>query len=152
MKNYLKVDDRNRRLIMDRTFDKNRRIVGSREYDLLQRAKADHPQYEVVLRHIKTNPEKQVYKNMTYSYMYEYISKHPNAEARKKELDEMILRAKCHLEKYGNVKKWFLAAYPDISDFTPAQFEEKRALANPVVDNFEVIEEAKAAQRIPLAN
>ena len=61
------------------------------------------------------------------------------------ELDEMILRAKCHLEKYGNVKKWFLAAYPDISDFTPAQFEEKRALANPVVDNFEVIEEAKAA-------
>ena len=29
MKNYLKVDDRNRLLIMDRSFDKNRRIVGS---------------------------------------------------------------------------------------------------------------------------
>ena len=45
MKNYLKVDDRNRQLVMDRTFDKNRRIVGSIEYDLLQRAKADNPQY-----------------------------------------------------------------------------------------------------------
>ena len=152
MKNYLKVDDRNRRLIMDRTFDKNRKIVGSEEYNLLQMAKADHPRYDIVLRRIKTNPEKQVYKNLTYDYMQEYISRHPHAKERSEELEEMVLRAKCHLEKYGNVKKWFLAAYPDISDFTPAQFEEKRALANPVVDNFEVIEEAKAAQRIPLAN
>lgn len=145
MTNYLKVDDRNKRLIMDRTFNKNRRIVGSKEYDLLQRAKADHPQYEVVLRHIKSNPEKRIYKHLTYEYMYEYVSKHPNAEERKKELDEMILRARCHIEKYGSVKKWFLAAYPDISDFTPAEFEEKRALANPIVNNFEVIEEAIAA-------
>ena len=73
MKNYIKVDDKYKRLVMDREFDKNRKIVGSREYDLLQRAKADHPTYEVVLRHIKTNPDKKVYKNMTYEYMREYI-------------------------------------------------------------------------------
>lgn len=152
MKNFLKVDDRNRRLIMDRMFDRNRKIVGSREYTLLQMAKADHPQYEVVLRHIKSNPEKQIYKHLTYEYMREYIGKHPRAQERIKEFDEMTLRSRCHREKYAKVKEWFLAAYPDISDFTPAQFEEKRALANPVVDNFEVIEEAKAAQRIPLAN
>ena len=145
MKNYLKVDDRNRRLIMDRTFDKNRKIVGSEEYNLLQMAKADHPRYDIVLRRIKTNPEKQVYKNLTYDYMREYISRHPHAKERLVEFEEMVLRAKCHLEKYGNVKKWFLAAYPNISDFTPAEFEEKRALANPIVNNFEVIEEAKAA-------
>ena len=145
MKNYLKVDDRNRRLIMDRMFDKNRRIVGSREYTLLQMAKADHPQYEVVLRHIKTNPEKQIYKNMTYEYMREYISKHPHAEERMVEFEEKTLRARCHVETYGKVKKWFLEAYPDISDFTPTQFEEKRALENPVVNNFEVIEESKVA-------
>jgi hypothetical protein len=71
MKNYLKVDDRNRQLIMDRAFDKNRRIVGSKEYDLLQRAKADNPQYSVVLRHIKSNPEKQTYRHLTYDYMRE---------------------------------------------------------------------------------
>ncbi len=145
MKNFLKVDDRNRRLIMDRMFDRNRKIVGSREYTLLQMAKSDHPQYEVVLRHIKSNPEKQIYKHLTYEYMREYIGKHPRAQERIKEFDEMTLRSRCHREKYAKVKEWFLAAYPDISDFTPAQFEEKRALANPVVDNFEVIEEAKAA-------
>ena len=143
MKNYLKVDDKNRRLIMDRAFDKNRRIVGSREYNLLQMAKTDHPMYEVVLRRIKSNPEKQVYKNMTYEYMREYISKHPHAKERMAEFEEMTLRARCHVETYGNVKKWFLAAYTDISDFTPAQYEEKRA--NQVVENFEIVEVAKAA-------
>jgi hypothetical protein len=145
MKNFLKVDDRNKRLVMDREFNKNRKIVGSKEYDLLQKAKADHPRYDVVLRHIKSNPEKQVYKNLTYAYMYEYISKHPNAEARKKELDEMILRARCHFQKYGNVKKWFLEAYPDISDFTPAQYKENQNVLNQYTDNFEILEEAKVA-------
>ena len=144
MKNYLKVDDRNRRLIMDRMFDRNRQIVGSREYDLLQRAKADHPQYEVVLRHIKTNPEKQAYKHLTYAYMVEYISRHPRAEERMKEFEEMTLRAKCHALKYAKVKEWFLAAYPNISDFTPQHFVEEQKIVNPI-ENFEVIEPAIAA-------
>ncbi len=151
MRNYLKVDDKNRRLIMDRTFNQNRRIVGSKEYDLLQRAKADHPTYDVAIRHIKSNPEKQAYKHLTYEYMYEYVSKHPKAEERKKELDEMILRARCHLEKYGNVKKWFLAAYPDISDFTPADFKDiQTAKADSL---FEVVEVARGENtELPLAS
>jgi hypothetical protein len=144
----LRIDDKNRKLIMERKFDVARRIVGSPEYYLLQMAKQDHPTYDVVLKHIKKNPEKQVYKKLTYAYMYEYISRHPNAEERKAELDEMILRAKCHLEKYANVKKWFLAAYPDIDDFTPAQFTEEHQKENNI-DNFEVIEEARS---LPLAS
>ena len=39
MKNYIRVDDKSKRLVMDRTFDRNRKIVGSREYTLLQMAK-----------------------------------------------------------------------------------------------------------------
>jgi hypothetical protein len=83
--------------------------------------------------------------------MYEYVSKHPKAEERKKELDEMILRARCHLEKYGNVKKWFLAAYPDISDFTPADFKEiQTAKADSL---FEVVEVARGVNtELPLAS
>ena len=72
MTNYLKVDDRNKRLVMDRTFDKNRRIVGSDEYDKLQRAKADYPLYTVVLRKIKKNPNKESYGGMDYTYMEGY--------------------------------------------------------------------------------
>lgn len=148
MRNYLKVDDKNKRLIMDRMFDKNRRIVGSREYTLLQMARADHPQYDVVLRHIKTNPEKRIYKNMTYDYMREYILKHPHAAERMAEFEEKTLRARCHVETYGNVKKWFLAAYPDISDFTPEQFKEIQERVNPI-ENYEVME---SVQSLPLAS
>lgn len=142
MKNYLKVDDKNRRLIMDRTFDKNRRIVGSKEYALLQMAKADHQNYDVVLNHIKTNPEKKVYKNLTYTYMSEYISKHPFAEVRMREFEEMKLRAKSHLQSYGKVKKWFLAAYPDISDFTPEQLEKNQDSEATTIDNYELFQAA----------
>ena len=150
MKNFLKVDDRNRRLIMDRMFDRNRKIVGSREYTLLQMAKADHPQYEVVLRHIKSNPEKQIYKHLTYEYMREYIGKHPRAQERIKEFDEMTLRSRCHREKYAKVKEWFLAAYPDISDFSPIDFKETQTQkANSL---FEVVEAREANTELPLAS
>lgn len=150
MKNFLKVDDRNRRLIMDRMFDRNRKIVGSREYTLLQMAKADHPQYEVVLRHIKSNPEKRIYKHLTYEYMREYIGKHPRAQERIKEFDEMTLRSRCHREKYAKVKEWFLAAYPDISDFSPIDFKETQTQkANSL---FEVVEAREANTELPLAS
>ena len=143
MKNYLKVDDRNMRLIMDRTFDKNRRIVGSKEYNLFQRARKDNPQYSVELKHIKTNPEKRVYKNLTYKYMREYIKRHANSAARLKEFEEMVLRSKCHAIKYPKVKAWFLAAYSEIDDFTPQQYLEESG-TNDNTDNYEVIVEAAA--------
>ena len=126
MKNYLKVDDRNHQLIMDRLFDKNRRIVGSDEYNLLQRAKADYQGYSLVLRHIKTNPDKRIYKHLTYEYMREYICRHPNSNARLKEFEEMVLRSKCHAIKYPKVKEWFLAAYQEIDDFTPADYQNEK--------------------------
>ena len=138
MKNYLKVDDRNMRLIMDRTFDKNRRIVDSPEYDKLQRAKADYPHYAVVLKRIKTNPEKRVYDGLTYEYMREYIKRHANSDARLKEFEEMVLRSKCHAIKYPKVKEWFLAAYSEIDDFTPQQYLEESGV-NDNTDNFEVV-------------
>ena len=152
MKTYLKVDDRNRRLIMDKSFDKNRRIVGSQEYALLQMAKADHPTYAVVLKHIKTNPAKRVYKNLTYTYMREYIAKHPFAEARMQEFEEKMLRAKCHLEGYGKIKQWFLEAYPDISDFAPEQLHENQE-TDTATDNCEIMESARIAEApLPLAS
>ncbi len=139
MKNYLKVDDRNKLLIMDRAFDKNRRIVGSYEYDLLQRAKADNPLYSVVLRHIKVNPEKRVYKHLTYEYMREYILRHPNSEARMKEFDEIMLRAKCHAITYPKVKNWFLTAYPEIDDFSPEEYYEESKVLDPINEHYETV-------------
>ncbi len=142
MNGKLKIDDKNRRLVMDRKFDAAHRIVGSDEYNLLQMAKADYPTYNVVLRHIKTNPNKRVYKHLTYDYMREYIIRHPYSEERMKEFEEMLLRAKCHMVSYPKVKAWFLEAYPEIDDFTPEQYHEECAAATNDEDYFEVMEAA----------
>ena len=64
--------------------------------------------------------------------MREYIKRHEYAKERLAEFEEMTLRAKGHKTKYARVKEWFLAAYPDISDFTPKQFQE--------IENFEIAE------------
>lgn len=144
LKGKLRVDDTHRRLIMDRKFDAARRIVGSPEYEWLRRAMSDYPHYSVVLKHIKTNPEKRIYKYLTYEYMREYIKRHANSDARSKEFEEMVLRSKCHAIKYPKVKEWFLAAYPEIDDFTPQQYREECG-ANDNIDNYEVVVEADEA-------
>ena len=143
LKGKLKVDDTHGRLIMDRKFDSARRTVGSPEYELLRRAMTDYPHYAVVLKHIKTNPEKRVYKHLTYAYMRECINRHANSAARLKEFEEMVLRSKCHAIKYPKVKEWFLEAYPEIDDFTPQQYLEEFG-ANDNTDNYEVVVEAVA--------
>ena len=145
LKGKLRVDDANSRLIMDRKFDAARRMVGSREYELLRQAMTDYPRYTVVLRHIKINPEKRIYKNLTYAYMREYIIRHDNSSARLKEFEEMILRSKCHAIKYPKVKEWFLAAYQEIDDFTPEQYLEENPKNKEATDNYEVIIEAEEA-------
>ena len=59
MKNYLKVDIANSRLVMDRTFAKNCVIAGSAEYNLLQATRKDYPNFSVVQRTIKRNANPQ---------------------------------------------------------------------------------------------
>jgi hypothetical protein len=67
------------------------------------------------------------------------------------EFNEKTLRSRCHVEKYAKVKEWFLAAYPDISDFTPADFKEiQTAKADSL---FEVVEVARGENtELPLAS
>ena len=64
MKNYLKVDVANSRLVMDRTFAKNCAIAGSAEYNLLQSARKDYPNFTVEQRTIKRNANKECYKGL----------------------------------------------------------------------------------------
>ena len=64
MKNYLKVDIANARLVMDRTFAKNCAIAGSAEYNLLQSARKDYPNFTVEQRTIKRNANKECYPSI----------------------------------------------------------------------------------------
>ena len=85
MKNVLKVDSVNKRLVMDRSFAKEAEIVGSEAYILLQNARRDYPTYTVVRRQIKRNAAKECYRGLTYEYMESYIASHDNAASRRAE-------------------------------------------------------------------
>ena len=122
MKNYLKVDIANARLVMDRTFAKNCAIAGSAEYNLLQATRKDYPNFSVVQRTIKRNANKECYRGLNYKYMREYIASHEPEEtvdAVQTDLDEMILISKCHSMgyRYPTIKAWFLDKYPEIAAF-----------------------------------
>ncbi len=117
MKNILRVDTANARLVMDRTFAKNATVVGSPEYTMLQAARRDYPTFAVMQRQIQRNSNKESYRGLTYAYMENYIRLHPNAEQRYKEYAELRLQALCHSIRYPTIKKWFLTAYPEVAQF-----------------------------------
>jgi len=122
MKNTLKIDHRNRTIVMDRTFAKYAENTMSNEYAHLQRVRKDYPSYEVIQRQIKRNSNKKTYNGLTYEYMEDYIMTHGSAETIKKNLHdfyEMQLISECHGKafRYPVIKSWFLDKYPEITKF-----------------------------------
>ena len=122
MTNYLKVNDKERKLVMDRTFAKNAAYVGSREYEMLQNARTAYPDYTVVTRRIKRNTNKKTYAGLTYEYMRSYIATHEKKENIIKalsEFEEMLLISRCHGSgyKYPVIKSRFLEKYSEIAEY-----------------------------------
>ena len=122
MTNYAKIDHANRLIVMDRAFAKNSLIVGYPEYNQLQACRRDYPDYIVVRREIKRNPNQERYKGLTYRYMEDYIMTHEARDTVKAVLDEfyeMQLISKGHSKpfRYPTIKKWFLERYPEFAEF-----------------------------------
>ena len=80
MKNTLKIDFNGKKIVMDRTFAKKCSNTNSDEYAQLQSVRRDYPDFTVVTKTIKQNPEKETYKGLTYEYMEDYILRHESEE------------------------------------------------------------------------
>ena len=117
MKNVLKVDTANTRLVMDRTFAAKAMIAGSEEYNLLQAARRDYPTFSVVQRKIKRNVKKETYPGLNYKRMEAYIATRPDAEVRLQQFEELKELTAMHRVKYPQIKKWFLASYPEVVQY-----------------------------------
>ena len=122
MKNILKIDHPTKTITMDRAFAKNAENTRSEEYAHLQSVRRDYPTYTVVRRQIKSNPNKENYKGLTYAYMKRYIATHEEGEEQKavlKEFEEKLLISECHSKchRYPVIKKWFLEKYPEVAQF-----------------------------------
>lgn len=122
MKNTLKLDHEHKRLIMDRTFAKLSENTRSEEYAHLQSVRSAYPEYVVVRREIKKNPNKECWRGLTYAYMENYISTHEEGAERVTVLNEFFelrLISQCHsaAHRYPVIKRWFLNKYPEIATF-----------------------------------
>lgn len=122
MKNTLKIDFAKEQIIMDRTFAQKVTDTSSAEYRHLQEVRRDYPDFKVVLRKIKKNPNKETYKGLTYDYMKDYILTHEdeeNAIIVLAEFSEMRQISRCHSQakRYPVIKNWFLEKYPEIKNF-----------------------------------
>lgn len=125
MKNYMKVKNETRELVMDKTFAKNASYVGTREYAMLQAARKDYPEYTVVTRSIQKKENKESYKGLTYKYIEDYIACHANSAERMKEYKEMRLLAECHSVRFPHIKNWFLETYPEVKQFGVRPIKEQ---------------------------
>ena len=138
MKNYMKLDHENRKIVMDRTFASKAELVGSEEYNLLQQCRRDYPTYLVTRKTIKKKATQEHYRGLTYDYMKEYINKYDteNKEANLALLDEMIDISKCHstFKRYPVIKQWFLDTYPDVKKFGIPEEDNEVAETNNVIE------------------
>ena len=151
MKNTLKINHAERTITMDRTFAKNAENTMSAEYAHLQSVRRDYPNYTVIRREIKKNPNKECWKGLTYEYMENYIIGHEGDDTRDlvlKEFAEKRLISECHSKchRYPTIKKWFLAKYPEVAKFGTIEIpdETQAEEANPA--NRNVITMNTAAQ------
>ena len=101
----------------------------SKEAKLLDKVRAKNVGYTIVVRTIKTNPDKDSYKGLTYDYMRNYIIRFSDdKKADLKELEDMIFISQCHSKskRYPVIKKWFLVKYPDIAEFGVEKKEDPK--------------------------
>ena len=136
MKNTLRISHENKTIVMDITFAKFAENTRSEEYAHLQQVRKDYPAYTVMLRKIKTNPNKERYAGLTYDYMKRYIVR--NVKDMKKrhgillELDDMIFISECHSKgkRYPTIKKWFLNTFPEVKEFGLPKEDEDDVMEN----------------------
>ena len=114
-------------IFVSKPFLKRANLYGTEESKMLEEARAAYPDFKVVPRSIAKSNKKRPYLRVSYAYMERYISSHENAEKRMKEYEEMRFRAECHEVPFSEVKKWFIACYPEIDDFTPEDFKKENA-------------------------
>jgi hypothetical protein len=128
MKGTIRLDHLNKNILITASFARASMNPDNCEYKKLVEIRMLHPDYSVVKRSIKRNPEKESYRGLTYAYMEHYILTHDKSGEVMKIYEEMRLRALCHSIRYAHIKKWFLEIYPEIDDFSCKKIGESATL------------------------
>ena len=137
IKNPIRINRPNAKIEVSKAFLKRANLYGTSESLTLEKVRAAYPEFEVVGRSITKSNTKRPYLRVSYAYMERYIASHANSDMRMKEYQEMRFRAECHEVPFSEVKKWFIACYPEIDDFTPEDFKKECESEQVKEDNFQ---------------
>lgn len=116
MKNYFNYDFINKAIVGSSSAIKRANAGNGREYRELSRMLAEHPDFKVMPKEIKGNPEKKKYHGLTFDRMKEYILTQPDSENRVKVFEKVQEIAEAKGAKYPLTKKWFLKTYPEYKE------------------------------------
>ncbi len=116
-KNTIKIMDNNEAQV-SKTFAKNARIYGTEEYRIWREFKAENPEFVMVVKTIKKNPDKKTYKNLTYKNMRDFIKENDNKKKElEKEFDKQIRMSKIQSNPYRAVLAWFLQKFENYDSY-----------------------------------
>ena len=115
-KNTIKIMDNNEAQV-SKTFAKNAKIYGTEEYRMWREFKAENPEYVMVVKTIKKNPDKETNKNLTYENMKLYISVQDNAKELLVEFERELTLSKIQSNPYRAVLAWFLQEFKDYDSY-----------------------------------
>ena len=111
--------------VVTKMFMKKAMIFGTDEYRLLKEFKKENPNVEVTTKNIKKNPNKQSYKNLTYTNMRKYISTLENSEVELSAFETQIKRSSICNSPYKTVMNWFINRYRNTEEMFDAFFLDK---------------------------
>lgn len=142
MKNYFNYDFINKAIVGSSSAIKRANAGNGREYRELSRMLAEHPDFKVMPKEIKGNPEKKKYHGLTFDRMKEYILTQPDSENRVKVFEKVQEIAEAKGAKYPLTKKWFLNTYPEYKEndttVSEAKAEEIAAAELAEIENGEL--------------
>ena len=123
------------------------------EYSELCAKLAEHPDFAVIEKVIKSNPTKKTYNRLTITKMEDYIGTQPDSENKLIEFKAVQKVAEARGAKYPLSKKWFLTNYPEFkeneisTEQTKALIEAEAlakaeaAIANIALDDADLLDE-----------
>lgn len=132
------INSKDQTIEVTKAFAKAASIFGSPEYRMLQEARRDNKDYGVKVMHSR---KKDDFSGLTKETMRNYIAKHDDAEGSKMmEFRTLLGEVEANAENmefvakadFFEVKKWFLATFPEIKDYAKSSQNKIQAILNKV--------------------
>ena len=125
-KKELTLDFSKNTINMTESFSKKAQNYGSAEYNMLQNARKDYAEFEIVVTK-KTKRVKDAHKGIDVKFMYNYIKQHDNDEEevmnlfkgwfkKLEETDDGIEYILHNDVEFLNIRSWFLDQYTEFDE------------------------------------